>query len=120
MTLEKFQEIVDQEIFSILIEELGTDAVKSLVRLYLNDVDIRWESLETNLSLGRFDEASKEAHTIKGMAANLGLSDLTNYSENFMLAACAENVDNARTQAKEVEKHIETSKEVFEEWVKAS
>ena len=78
---------VEEEILGELFELMGADGGKGLVTafdLFLTGVPARFAQMDAALAEGRFDEAARAAHTLRGSAGCFGarrLSALTTLVE---------------------------------------
>lgn len=83
---------IDESVLKMLVGDLGTEIVQDLLQAYVADVATRLPQLREALAAGNADQLEKVAHTIKGMASNLGISNVSEMSKDIVVA-CREKRD---------------------------
>ena len=77
----------------------GDDFVTEIIELFLNDSQQRLLNLQSAISRAEHNKAQREAHTIKGSAANVGANKLS--ASASALEACLK-----QGKADEIERHL--------------
>ena len=82
-----------------------TDFEKELFGVFLEDCEERIERLNAALAAGRLSEIQREAHTIKGAAANVGTTHLQEIAMHLEALADASSPDG-KTLANQLEEEF--------------
>lgn len=83
------------------------DLARTVLQGYLQEIPRRLSALEAALVSGNAEDAMRESHTIKGMAANVGGEALRQIAYGMEKAAGAGNVPDAAAKLAELKKQIE-------------
>lgn len=81
--------------FKEMAETLGLEEEEylELVELFIDTGTAEFERLKSALSTSDFDQMTLGAHTLKGAAGNLGLSDIQTIASHIEKLAAARNPD---------------------------
>jgi hypothetical protein len=85
--------VFDRTRYDAMVEELGEDGVRHLVDIFLAETDRRIALLRGLPAMGDRIKIGREAHSLKGDAAALGLAQLAELAE--MLEREAQHMDKA-------------------------
>jgi signal transduction histidine kinase/CheY-like chemotaxis protein len=80
---------VDMGVLNALAEDLDVETVTTLLQRFMSDAEKRLDDAEAALANGDGASLAREAHTIKGAAANLGLPAICEASQELERAAKA-------------------------------
>ena len=81
MTLQEFYDAIGGDYKGVMSRLMKEERVVKYVRKFLNDAS--FETLNAQLDEGDYEEAFRAAHTIKGVASNLGFSRLLDSSHQL-------------------------------------
>ncbi len=81
MTLQEFYDAIGGDYKGVMSRLMKEERVLKYVRKFLNDAS--FETLNTKIAEGDYEEAFRAAHTIKGVASNLGFSKLLDSSHEL-------------------------------------
>lgn len=102
MTIRECYKLMDSDFDSVL-SRLGSEAIITRVAVkFLNDTS--FQTLKEALPEGNKEEAFRAAHTLKGVAVNLGFDALYKHSSEITELLRAGDLENAKTVFPEVEK----------------
>ena len=100
--------LIDDGIYGALKSDLGQAVVDDLLLAMRSDGRMRIDAIAAALIGGDLDAAGKQAHTLKGAAANLGFQRLSDLASQINLAAKGDDFATAHRLA-------ETLPEVFDQ-----
>lgn len=69
---------------------LGSDIINDLIQTYISDAEARSQEMLRFYNEGQIDDLGKEAHALKGAAANLGVQRVAEYTKQLQ-TACEAN-----------------------------
>lgn len=81
MTLQEFYDKIGGDYAGTIARLMSERLVQKFVLKFINDGS--YELLTTSLASGKYEEAFRAAHTIKGMCANLGFTRLQTSSSEL-------------------------------------
>ncbi len=89
--------VFDRTRYDAMVDELGEDGARALVDMFIAETDRRIALLRTLSGMGDRIKIGREAHSLKGDAAALGLAQLSWLAE--MLEREAQHMDDAASVA---------------------
>jgi PAS domain S-box-containing protein len=92
------------------------DLARLIVEAFLSDIPKQIEVLREVLAQEDAPAARRQAHTIKGAAANMSADGLRTVALKIENAAANEDLDDVRSGVKELEMHFEQLKAAMEAW----
>lgn len=98
--------VVDVKVLDALAVEIGGDAVREIIDLFLGDAPRRLEAFQAGLASGDLAGARRAAHTLKSNAANLGARAFAHLCEELEAAARLGQAEPLRTALPEFERQL--------------
>ncbi|ABC24287.1 Hpt domain-containing protein [Rhodospirillum rubrum] len=91
--------MLDMGLLNELKEDLGEEVLAGLLAHFIGNSKARLTRLAAALESGALREAGREAHSLKGIAASLGMPDLAAFAGVIEETCRTGDLDSARAQA---------------------
>lgn len=101
MTLKECYEALEGDYEDVIKRLMSEKLVQKFVLRFLNDSS--FENLVNDLKNGNYDDAFRDAHTLKGVTQNLGFTKLFLSSDSITEALREKNIDEANSLLPQVE-----------------
>ena len=101
---------MDLSVLDGMARDLGADTVITLVRSYLSDTGLRRDAIERALAADDRPALEREAHTLKGMAGNLGIDPVFRTAQDIVLMCRSNDHDRAKQAVPRLIRHMEAAR----------
>lgn len=106
---------IDNAIQQHLREQLGEPMLQDILEVFSSDTIERLAVLDSALERRDFDAVAKQAHSIKGSAASLGLNSIVSSAFQLEQAAAGDGSDKAALDVRN--QALQAAMQHFEDWM---
>lgn len=112
--------IVDREQITGLLSAAGAEGTREILFAFWKSTDALLQTLKAQLAAGRFDDAARTAHALKGSALNVGAVRISLAARGIEDACKVVDVDAAKEKIGDAEIGRQDTVKAFEALIAAA
>lgn len=108
---------IDLEQINGLIEAAGVAGAKEIMVAFWRSTESLLTSLDEHLAAADYEGTKAAAHALKGSAANVGATDIAEFSRAVEAASVAEDLETAINANDQLKDAVDDARQVFDKHI---